>query len=203
MGTIVSGTPPATAVSVPSDGATLTGTQTLDASASDSSGVTKVEFHLTGGTLNDAVIATGAPTYYGWIASWDTTTVADGTYTLQSVAYDSGDLSRRSAGVRITVDNVPPATAVSVPSDGATLTGTQTLDASASDAGGVTKVEFHLTGGTLNDAVIATATLTYYGWIASWDTTTVPNGTYTLQSVAYDNGGNSTHSAAIGITVAN
>jgi Bacterial Ig domain/Bacterial Ig-like domain len=150
------------------------------------------------------VIAMATPTYYGWLAVWDTTTVPDGTYTLQSVAYDAAGNSGRSTGIRVTVDNTPPTTSVLVPSGGATLTGTHTtLDATASDNIGVTKVEYHLTGGTLNDAVIATATPTYYGWLAVWDTTTVADGTYTLQSVAYDAAGNSGRSARITVTVGN
>ena len=67
--------------------------------------MTKVEFHLTGGTLNDALIATATPTYYGWLAGWNTTTVTNGTYTLQSVAYDASGNVGRSAGVTITVAN--------------------------------------------------------------------------------------------------
>ena len=51
---------------------------------------------------------------------------------------------------------------------------------------GVTKVVFEMSGGTLSDQVIATATPTIYGWLAQWNTTTAPNGTYTLQSVATD-----------------
>ncbi len=194
--------PPTTSVVVPSNGAALTGTQTLDATASDAGGVTKVEFHLTGGTLNNALIATASLTYYGWVASWDTTTVANGTYTLQSLAYDAGGNSTYSTGITVSLDN-SAATSVLVPSNGTSLTGTQTLDASASEPGGVTKVEFHLTGGTLNNALIATASLTYYGWVASWDTTTVANGPYTLQSVAYDTAGNSTYSTGVTVSVNN
>ena len=52
----------------------------------------------------------------------------------------------------------PPTTAVILPSNGATVSGTdQGLDASAS--AGVTGVQYELTGGTLNHSVIATATL--------------------------------------------
>jgi major membrane immunogen (membrane-anchored lipoprotein) len=165
--------------------------------------VTKVEFHLTGGTLNDALIATATRTSYGWLAGWNTTTVPDGTYTLQSEAYDTGGNSGLSPGITVTVDNPPPVTSVLIPSNGVSLSGSQYLDASASDVVGVTKVEFHLTGGTLNDALIATATPTYYGWLAHWDTTTVPDGTYTLQSVGYDAGGNSGQSTGITVTVDN
>ncbi len=67
----------------------------------------------------------------------------------------------------------------------------------------MTKVEFHLTGGSLNDVLIATATPSYVGWVASWDSTSVPDGTYTLQSEAYDGGGNQGVSTAISVTVSN
>jgi YVTN family beta-propeller protein len=92
---------------------------------------------------------------------------------------------------------------VLIPSNGATLFGPAILDAAASDNVGVTKVEFQLTGGTLNDASIATATPTLYGWIADWNSRSVPNGTYTLQSVAYDAEGFSTHSTGITVSVLN
>ena len=96
-------TPPSTDVLLPSNGATVTGGRYLDASAS--SGVTKVQYALTGGTLSDAVIATATPTYYGWLAGWDTTTVPNGTYTLQSVATYSGGVTGTSPGVTVTVAN--------------------------------------------------------------------------------------------------
>jgi hypothetical protein len=195
--------PPTTSVIVPSNGASLAGSQALDANASDYSKVTKVEYRLTGGTFNKALIATATLTAYGWLATWDTTTVPNGSYTLQSVAYDAAFLSTYSAGVAITVNNPPPTTSVLVPSSGATLSGSQWLDASASGKVAVNKVEFHLTGGTLNDVVVATGTPTYYGWLAGWNTATVANGTYTLQSVATDASGNVGSSTPITITVSN
>ena len=168
-------TAPTTAVVLPSNGATVSGNLHLDAGASSAS---QVQYEVTGGSLSDAVIATATPTIYGWLASWNTTNVPNGTYVLQSVA-SSGGLSGTSAGVTISVDNPPPATGVVLPSNGATVSGNQYLDASASS--GVTKVQYEVTGGSLSDAVIATATPTIYGWLASWNTTTVSNGTYALQ----------------------
>ena len=50
-----------TSVLIPSNAAFLAGSQSLDASASGNSGVSKVEFHLSGGTLNDVLIATATP----------------------------------------------------------------------------------------------------------------------------------------------
>ncbi len=98
VGTIITG--PSTSVPTPSSGAVLRDNQILDASASDPSGVTKVEFHITGGALNDAPIATASETFYGWIPGWDTTAVPDGNYTLRSVAYDSGGNTGQSAPCR-------------------------------------------------------------------------------------------------------
>ncbi len=69
-------TPPPTAVIVPSTGSALSGSAPVDALATDTVGVSKVVFTLTGGSLSHAVVATGTPTLYGYLAFIDTT--ADG-----------------------------------------------------------------------------------------------------------------------------
>ena len=178
----VNNPPPTTSVVIPSNGATQSGTATLvDASASAE--VSSVSFELSGGTLTDHVVATATPTLYGWLAQWNTTTVPNGTYTPRSVATYVGGVSRTSPGVTITVNNPPPTTSVLIPPNGASQSGTTALlDASASP--GVTSVTYELTGGTLSDKPIATGTPTYYGWLAEWNTKTVPNGNYSLISVA-------------------
>jgi hypothetical protein len=191
-------TAPTTSVVLPSSSATLSGNQALDALAS--SGVTRVQYEVTGGSLSDAVVATATPTIFGWLASWNTTTVPNGTYTLQSVA-SSGGLTGTSAGITVTVNNPPPTTSVVLPSSSATLSGNQALDALASS--GVTRVQYEVTGGSLSDAVVATATPTIFGWLASWNTATVSNGTYALQSVASYAGGVGGTSPGITITVNN
>ncbi len=193
--------PPTTSVLIPSNGATLSGSLFLDAAASDNVPITQVNYVLSGGTYNDTVISGSFPTYFGWIGGWNTTTVPNGTYTLQSVATNAADQSTPSASISVTVNNPPPTTTVALPADGATVTGSQWLDASASP--GVTKVQYELTGGSYSDTVISGSTPTYYGWIGAWNTTTVPNGTYTLQSVASYAGGVAGTSAPITITVNN
>jgi hypothetical protein len=190
---------PSTLVVLPSYGATLSGTQYLDATTSP--GVTQVKYELTGGSLTDSLIATATPTIFGWVANWNTTAVPNGTYTLQSVASYADGRTGTNSGLPITVDNPPPTTAVGLPANGAILSGGQWLDASATP--GVTQVQYELTGGTLNNAVVATATSTIVGWLAGWLTATVPNGTYTLQSVASYAGGVTGTSAPVMITVNN
>ena len=49
--------------------------------------------------------ATASLTEYGWVASWNSTTVPNGTYTLQSLASYGGEVSGTSPGVTITVSN--------------------------------------------------------------------------------------------------
>jgi hypothetical protein len=105
----------------------------------------------------------------------------------------------------VTFDNPPPTTAIVEPTSGTTLAGTVTLEASAGDPTGVTSVEFHLlSGGIPTDTLVATATDTPDGWVATWDTTDVPNNvSYNLQSVAYDAYGNSTYSVPVPVVVHN
>ena len=103
----------------------------------------------------------------------------------------------------ITGDSSPPTTTVTIPANGAVVTGGVWLDAGATDNTGVTNVEFRLTGGGLHNSVVAEAVPTLYGWLAGWSSATVPNGTYTLQSEAYDAAGNSAESAGVTVTVAN
>ncbi len=192
-------TTPTTSVLVPSSGSTLSGTATtLDATASNA---TSVEFWLFGGSYgySGKMIGTATSTRYGWLYSWNTTTVPNASYALLSEAFNDGS-SAFSAGVNITVSN-PLTTSVLVPATGATLSGGTTLDASASNA---TSVEFWLFGGSYgySGKMIGTATSTRYGWLYSWNTTTVPNASYALLSEAF-NDGSSAFSAGVNITVDN
>ncbi len=197
----VANAPPTTAVLIPGSGSTLSGSSSLlDASAS--ANVTGVRYELSGGALSDQIIATATATIYGWVAQWNTTSVPNGTYALQSVAAYGGGGSGTSPAVSLTVANAPPTTAVLIPGSGSTLSGSSSLlDASAS--ANVTGVRYELSGGALSDQIIATATATIYGWVAQWNTTSVPNGTYALQSVAAYGGGGSGTSPAVPVTVAN
>jgi alpha-tubulin suppressor-like RCC1 family protein len=190
---------PVTTLVLPSNGATVSGSSVLDATASP--GTNRVQYELSGNGLTDMVVATGTPTIYGWLALWNSTTVPNGNYTVQSKGYFPSGSSGTSASINITVNNAPPTTGVLLPSSGANQSGNEYLDASAST--GVSSVSFEITGGSFTDQIISGATLTAYGWIGSWNTTTVPNGTYTLESMASFAGGVTGTSAPATITVDN
>jgi hypothetical protein len=89
----------------PSANATLSGTQDFYAAASSPIGLTKVQFRLTGGALHGVTIATGGPLFYGWVARWNSKSVANGRYSLQCVAYAYNGKVTDSPGVVVTVKN--------------------------------------------------------------------------------------------------
>jgi len=93
-------------------------------------------------------------------------------------------------------DTTPPATSITAPANGATVSGTTNVTASASDNVGVTKVEFYLDG-----ALQSTDTTSPYAW--SWNTTTASNASHSLTTIAYDAAGNTGTSSAVNVTVNN
>ena len=190
---------PSVSVILPSSGATLSGSTYLDATASNA---TSVQFYLFGGSYGFAghLVGTATSTLYGWLYSWNTTTVPNGPYVVVSEAFNSAG-STFSSGVGIAVKNPLPTTSVLLPAKGATLSGSTYLDASASNA---TSVAFYLFGGSYGYSghLVGTATSTSYGWLYSWNTTTVPNGPYVVVSEAFNSAG-STFSSGVSTTVKN
>lgn len=93
-------------------------------------------------------------------------------------------------------DTTPPTTSITSPADGATVSGTITVTANASDGVGVTRVELYRDG-----ALIGTDTSSPYEF--AWNTTTVSNGGHVLQTKAYDAATNVGSSAVVNVTVSN
>ncbi len=100
-------TPPSTSLTAPAAGATLSGSVSLSASASDNVGVSRVDFLVDGGVVGSDASAPYALT-------WNSASVANGAHVLTSKAYDAAGNVGTSAGVSVTVSNVTggPQTAV-------------------------------------------------------------------------------------------
>lgn len=92
------GSAPAATLTAPANGATVSGTTTLTADASDDVGVARVEFLLDGALLGSD---TAAPYAY----AWNSATAANGTHVLQARAVDLTDNTGTSAQVNVTVAN--------------------------------------------------------------------------------------------------
>jgi hypothetical protein len=180
---------PVVAITAPSGGV-VGGTTSVSASASDNVGVVGVQFRLDG--VNLGTEDTTSP--YG--VSWNTATASNGSHTLTAVARDASGNTATSAGVTVTVDNLPPTVAITAPTGG-TVSGTTIVSANASDNVGVAGVQFRLDGANLG----AEDTTSPYS--VSWDTTTASSGSHSLSAVARDARGNTTTSAAVTVTVSN
>ncbi|HEV2999793.1 MAG TPA: Ig-like domain-containing protein, partial [Solirubrobacteraceae bacterium] len=92
-------------------------------------------------------------------------------------------------------DTTPPAVALTEPQEGATLTGTARVAATATDDGVVDRVDFRA-----GDRVLATDTTAPYA--ADVDLGALSPGQYALTAVARDRAGNAATSAPVTVTVA-
>jgi glucose/arabinose dehydrogenase len=125
---------------------------------------------------------------------------AAGTYFYRVTAEDAaGNVGAASneAVATITSDTTGPTVAVTAPAAGATVSGTVTLQASASDDVGVASVQFTVDGVNVG----APDTTTPYS--TPWNTTGATAGPHTIRALASDAVGNTTLSAAVGVTVDN
>ncbi len=189
-------TPPTTSITAPANGATVSGTVSVTATASDNVGVTKMEIYIDGVLSNSNTNATSLT------FSWNTTAVANGSHTIQSKAYDAAGNVGSSTTITVTVSNsapdtTPPTTSITAPANGATVSGTINVTATASDNVGVTKMEIYIDGALKTSNTNATS-LTY-----SWNTTTAANGAHTITSKAYDAANNVGTSSTVSVTVSN
>ena len=64
-------------------------------------------------------------------------------------------------------------------------------------------VDIHLTDGNFKDVRLGTPRSTLLGLIYEWDTTTVPNGNYSITAVATDAEGGTVVSAPVPVVVDN
>jgi subtilisin family serine protease len=181
-------TPPTVSLTAPSNGAIITGTVVWSATASDNVGVTRVEFRD-----GSTVVTTLTASPYSF--NWNTASAATGAHTLTARAYDAAGNSATSASRSVTIDRTAPTVALSAPASGATVSGTVTVSATASDSNGIGRVEFYRDGSTL----IATDSSSPYS--VSWDTTTTAAGSHALTARAFDVAGNATTSASRSVTV--
>jgi hypothetical protein len=166
-------TPPQVAITAPAAG-TVNDTVAVTATASDNTGVVKVDF-LVNGTL--AVADATAP--YGF--SWNTTAVSNGSCTLTAIAYDAaGNSATNSRTVTVqngNPDQAPAVASVTVPSGA--VSGSVTMSAVASDDKGIVSVAFYV--GT---NLAGTATSAPYSVL--FNTTLLADGQYTVRAVATD-----------------
>jgi len=172
-----------------SQGTILNGATTITANPDDGtgSGIGYVEFYV-----NDVLKSTDTVSPYTW--NWDTTSVSDGSYTIKVKAYDKVGNSA-VATLNVKVDHTAPTVSITSPTDGATVSGTVSIKASATDSNDISKIELYIDGVKVTEST--TSSLTY-----DWNTTGgYSNGSHTIKVKAYDKAQPNANTAEKSITV--
>jgi hypothetical protein len=172
-------TPPSVSITSPANGSTVSGTVSIQVSATDNVAVSSVSLTVDGTTLGTS---TTAPYTFSWTAS-------SGSHTIVATAKDAAG---NSASNTITVsqnvvssDITAPTVSITSPANGSTVSGTVNVAVSATDNVGVNFVSFSVDGATV--ASLSTAPYNF-----SWNTTNVADGNHSLTAKATDAAGNAT-----------
>lgn len=180
-------TPPTVTLSAPAEGTTLSGTTKITATATDNTGVKKVEFYD-----NSSLIASATASPYE--ANWNTLLVPNGTHLITARAYDAvGNMSSDSSTVTIlNSDTELPTQPTNVQATATSYSTVMVSWTASTDNLGVTGYKIIRNG----VPVKSVGTITEYA-----DTGLAANTTYEYKVVAQDAAGNaSAASAPVNVT---
>ncbi|MBS1119889.1 MAG: hypothetical protein H6Q90_2117 [Deltaproteobacteria bacterium] len=145
----------------------------------DVTGVSSVSFRMDAGLVVEAEPTGGA----GWKAALDTSALLDGAHTLEAVVVD-GVGNSATLTQAFTVDNTAPVVVIASPAADAYLRSMITITASADDAtSGVASLSITVNGHSLATCLASPCSVTF-------DTTTLPDGPFTIAADARDVAGN-------------
>ncbi len=179
-------TPPTVAVTAPAGGATVSGSATVTAAASDASGIASVQlqYALSGSSTwtNLCAARTTAP----YTCSWATTTFTDGGYQLRAIALDNAGYSATSAVVAVTVLNTAT---VTMADPGDNLRGNATVTATVAGYGNQTLTSFRIeySVADANSWTTICSTTTASSLSCTWNTSALSN-TYDVRGYAVVSG---------------
>ncbi|HHV48522.1 MAG TPA: hypothetical protein GXX56_06090 [Rhodocyclaceae bacterium] len=188
-GALVDTQPPGVQISNPATGSLIAQPITIEASATDASGIAKVQFYL-----DDVLVATRTST--PWTYNWNTDASTEGEHSIRVVATDAAGRVAEH-GVAVTLARTPPAPDVEGPVlanvkvggsplvDGITLQSNAALTFSASDRSGIARIELLLDGGML-----ASASTQGGNYTVNLDLDGIANGSHVLTLRAQDSLGN-------------
>ncbi len=192
-------TPPTVALASPGAESKLSGTVTLNASASGPEPISSVQFLLDGEPIGSPV--TSAP----YTLQWPVGSTPTGKHFLSAQATDSNGFVGTAADVPVTVEagsggeetKEAPVVSIVNPVGGQRVSGTVPVSVNVSDKVGIRSVQFYLDGKALG------APVTTAPYATSWETTGASNGTHKLTAQATDTSGNVGTSAPVEVTVQN
>ncbi len=179
---------PTVSVKSPAAGSTVKDGVAIDVSAQDNYRVARVELYV-----NGSLVTTDYVSPYQFI--WDSSASAGKSVTLSARAYDEagnvGTSSNVSVNVAAPADTQPPTVAITSPTAGATVTGTVTMKASATDNVKVNSVSLYLDGKLRCSSTSSVS--------CSWNTRYATRGSHTISATAKDSAGN-TATTSVSVT---
>jgi hypothetical protein len=205
---VVGGTPTTpplgAAITSPANGATVSGTITINMSASNVQGSPTTFVLQTGGTTISNQSVTGSTA----TATWNTTTVANGSYPLNLTVTNAGRTA--SASITVTVSNSstppppppppppggdsPPTVTITNPPNGAWTGNSIDVHVSGTDAVGLVNLKVFGNGSLVQTVPCSGTTCSAVVW---WITGPLPSGKHTITATATDTAGNTTTSAPV------
>jgi len=150
----------------------------------DASGVSSIRY-TTNGTVPTKTTGTLYSSSFTLIA----------TTTINYRAFDNAGNSENNHALTVQVDSTVPTVSVTSPSAGATVAGSTTISANASDNVGVARIDFLVDGNVVGSAASAPYNFT-------WNSASVADGNHTVSARAADLAGNQATST-VTVTVAN
>jgi hypothetical protein len=180
----VTNAPPSVSLTAPASGATVSGSAVnCAANASDTNGITQVQFFLDG-------VALSTDTTSPYTCSFDSTKLTNATHTLRATATD-GQGATNNAQVSFNVNNgstggttnPAPVVTFTKPANGATVpsSGAVSCTVTATDADGIASLKWYLDGNLVNTELSS-----------PYDTCNInnlPAGAHVIKAVATDNKG--------------
>ena len=173
---------PSVTITSPTNGATVSGTINVQATASDNKGVSLVSLSV------DGIVGASTNTSPYTIA-WNSATVANGVHTLAVTARDAAGNSK-AVSIQVSVNNVAigditkPTVSITSPANSAAVTGTVNVAVNATDNTGVSSVNLSVDG-----TLVGSDNSSPYS--IPWNTATAAAGIHTITATATDAAGNS------------
>ncbi len=192
---------PTVAITSPADNSIITAPFIIQATASSTINISKVEFYIDGAKAGEDTIADSITGYYEY--SW-AVTETNGTYTLKAIAYNTQNTSFESAEISVIVNktgDAEPIVSITNPANGDTVRLTANITADASDDVGISKVEFYVDDIWVNTENV-TPSKTAHSYAYTWNATEVEDGDRVIKVVAFDEIGQNVE-ASITVKVVN
>ena len=195
----VDNTAPSTVVTAPAGGSFFQGSLTATAHASDAFGVRSVQFAIDGTLVGSPITVPDGGSGFDYSATLSLAGLTNGSHALTSVATDNAGNTSISAGVSFSIGSGPATVVVTVPPDWTFAS--KIVPVTAIVTGGTPPLVATLLVDGVATAVVPTVAGTTYTF--AWDTSSLSDGSHTIQVSVRDANNLSSSSVVLHQTVDN